>query len=202
MSKLKIALTGGIASGKSKVGNILKDLGAAIIDLDVISRKVVMPRTDGLSELVTNFGSSILNDDETLNRSELRNLLLKDKSNKRLIESILHPKILDYMQKEITNIDNDIVVVEIPLLGETGNTHMFDRAIIVDCNKSDQLERLIKRDGINEVKAQSMISAQISREERLKIAEKLPTDIIDNSSQSSNLEQDVSLLYDRLINNK
>jgi len=60
MSKLKIALTGGIASGKSKVGNILKDLGAAIIDLDVISRKVVMPRTDGLSELVTNFGSSIL----------------------------------------------------------------------------------------------------------------------------------------------
>ena len=202
MSKLKIALTGGIASGKSKVGNILKDLGAAIIDLDVISRKVVMPRTDGLSELVTNFGSSILNDDETLNRSELRNLLLKDKSNKRLIESILHPKILDYMQKEITNIDNDIVVVEIPLLGETGNIHMFDRAIIVDCNKSDQLERLIKRDGINEDKAQSMISAQISREERLKIAEKLPTDIIDNSSQSSSLEQDVSLLYDRLINNK
>jgi len=106
------------------------------------------------------------------------------------------------MQKEITNIDNDIVVVEIPLLGETGNIHMFDRAIIVDCNKSDQLERLIKRDGINEDKAQSMISAQISREERLKIAEKLPTDIIDNSSQSSSLEQDVSLLYDRLINNK
>jgi dephospho-CoA kinase len=200
MQKYKIALTGGIASGKSRVSKIFKGLGAAVIDLDDISRKVVIPGTDGLKELVSSFGSDILNEDKTLNRSMLRKLLIKDKKNKQLIESILHPKIINHMKLEINNIDNEVVIVEIPLLSESDNKHIFDRAIIVDCDESEQLERLMKRDKIDKEEAKSIIATQITREERLNIANEMPTDIIQNSSEDSGLEQKVSTLYDKLIN--
>ena len=180
---MKIALTGGIACGKSNVCQLFKKLGAKVISLDELSRQVVTPDSKGLNQLIECFGDGILNADKTLNRKALRDILLKDKANQQLIEDILHPKILEKMQMEIEKTKNNVIIVEIPLLVEKNLNYLFDRAIIVNCNEKNQLKRLIKRENISEKSAKQQISAQISAEERLEIAKKLPTDVIENNSQ-------------------
>jgi dephospho-CoA kinase len=197
----KIALTGGIASGKSLASKIFQKLGANVIDLDAVSRKVVVPGSDGLMELVKSFGSSILNSDGTLNRKELRKLLIDSKDNQIKIESILHQKILDRMDLEVDKIDSKFVIIEIPLLAESGSSQMYDRAIIVDCEESTQLERLITRENIDKDDAIKMMSAQVNREDRLKISDNLPTDIITNDTTESDLGKQVSALYEKFTNN-
>ncbi len=200
MSPIKIALTGGIACGKSNVAQIFSDLGVDIIDLDELSRLVVEPGTQGLRELVDYFGDCILNTDQTLNRQVLREILLKNTTNQEKIESILHPKILEKMQMEIKKVKNKLVIVEIPLLVEKNLAYLFDRAIIVECDKQKQLKRLIKRENIDENQAKSMISAQTTQENRLKLANQLPVDIIENNSQIFEMEQKVKDLYQKLVN--
>jgi dephospho-CoA kinase len=197
---MKIALTGGIACGKSKVSQLFKKLGAKVISLDELSRQVVMPDSKGLNQLIERFGDVILNADKTLNRKALRDILLKDKANQKLIEDILHPKILEKMQMEIEKTKNKVIIVEIPLLVEKNLDYLFDRAIIVNCNEKNQLKRLIKRENISEKSAKQQISAQISAEERLEIAKKLPTDVIENNSQIFEMEEKVANLYQKLAN--
>lgn len=197
---MKIALTGGIACGKSKVSQLFKKLGAEVISLDELSRQVVMPDSKGLNQLIERFGDGILNADKTLNRKALRDILLKDKANQQLIEDILHPKILEKMQMEIEKTKNKVIIVEIPLLVEKNLDYLFDRAIIVNCNEINQLKRLIKRENISEKSAKQQISAQISTEERLEIAKKLPTDVIENNSQIFEMEEKVANLYQKLAN--
>ncbi|HAE04430.1 MAG TPA: dephospho-CoA kinase, partial [Gammaproteobacteria bacterium] len=146
MSALKIALTGGIACGKSSVSQIFKKLGVPIIDLDVIARTVVETNTQGLVELVAHFGNGILNDDQTLNRQALRQQLFKNSENQQVIEEILHPKILEKMQTDIEKLNTQLVIVEVPLLVEQNLSPLFDRAIVVDCSEENQLKRLLKRE--------------------------------------------------------
>jgi dephospho-CoA kinase len=197
---MKIALTGGIACGKSKVSQLFKKLGAEVISLDELSRQVVTPDSKGLNQLIERFGDVILNADKTLNRKALRDILLKDKANQKLIEDILHPKILEKMQMEIEKTKNKVIIVEIPLLVEKNLDYLFDRGVIVNCSEINQLKRLIKRENISEKSAKQQISAQISAEERLKIAKKLPIDVIENNSQIFEMEEKVANLYQKLAN--
>ncbi len=200
MSPIKIALTGGIACGKSNVARCFAELGVDIIDLDELSRLVVEPDTEGLNALIDYFGNHILNTDQTLNRRALQEILLKNPANQEKIESILHPKILEKMQMEIEKVKNKLVIIEIPLLVEKNLAYLFDRAIIVECDEQKQLKRLIKRENINENQAKSMISAQISQENRSKLAKQLPVDMIENNSEISEMAQKVQTLYQKLIN--
>ncbi len=200
MSIIKIALTGGIACGKSKVSQILSGLGVNVISLDEVARQVVKPSTLGLKELIKHFGDGILNTDKSLNRSTLRRLLLESKSNQQLIEAVLHPKILMRMQTEIKKLKTKLVVVEIPLLAEKNLTHLFDRVIIVECHEEQQLKRLIVRDNVNPKEAKSMVLAQITHSLRLELCEKLPIDIIENNLGIDNLTQKTNQLYKKLIN--
>ena len=199
MSILKIALTGGIACGKSSVSQIFKEMGVPIIDLDVIAREVVKPNTQGLTELVSNFGDGILNADKTLNRQSLRQQLFDHPSKQQLIEEILHPKILARMQRDIENLNTQLVIVEVPLLVEQNLSHLFDRAIVVDCSEQNQLKRLLQRENIDEDLAKTMISAQASREQRLELGEKISTDVIENNSDILSLEQKVKDLAQQLL---
>ena len=199
MSILKIALTGGIACGKSSVSQIFKEMGVPIIDLDVIAREVVKPNTQGLTELVSNFGDGILNADKTLNRQSLRQQLFDHPSKQQLIEEILHPKILARMQRDIENLNTQLVIVEVPLLVEQNLSHLFDRAIVVDCREQNQLKRLLQRENIDEDLAKTMISAQASREQRLELGEKISTDVIENNSDILSLEQKVKDLAQQLL---
>ena len=199
MSILKIALTGGIACGKSSVSQIFKEMGVPIIDLDVIAREVVEPNTQGLTELVSNFGDGILNADKTLNRQSLRQQLFEHPSKQQLIEEILHPKILEKMQRDIENLNTQLVIIEVPLLVEQNLSHLFDRAIVVDCSEQNQLKRLLQRENIDENLAKTMISAQASREQRLELGEKISTDVIENNSDILSLEQKVKSLAQQLL---
>lgn len=200
MSTLKIALTGGIACGKSSVSQIFKKLGVPIIDLDVIARTVVETNTQGLVELVVHFGNGILNDDQTLNRQALRQQLFQNSENQQVIEEILHPKILEKMQTDIEKLNTRLVVVEVPLLAEQNLSNLFDRAIVVDCNEENQLKRLLKREKLDEKLAKTMIAAQASRKQRLALSEKLPTDILENNSEIFEMEQKVQDLAKKLLN--
>jgi dephospho-CoA kinase len=196
---MKIALTGGVACGKSQVARCLKNLGADIIDLDEISRQVVMPNTEGLKALVVQFGEEILQKNGSLDRAKLRDILLKNCKNKTLIETILHPKILQKMQKNIEKCQKSLIIVELPLLFEQNLTYLFDRVIIVDCSKQNQLKTLQKRDNIDENLAKKLISTQMSRENRLNHADKLPTDIIQNNFKPLDLTQKTQNLYQKLL---
>jgi dephospho-CoA kinase len=200
MKTLKIALTGGIACGKSSVIQIFKKNAIAIIDLDVIAREVVEPNSQALSELVAHFGNGILNDDQTLNREALRQVLFENNANQKIIEEILHPKILEKMQMEIKKVKNRLVVIEVPLLVEQNLSNLFDRAVVVDCNEQNQLKRLLKRENIDEKLAKTMISAQASRKQRLALSKKLPTDILENNSEIFEMEQKAQDLAHKLLN--
>ena len=196
---LKVALTGGIASGKSLVSNILDNLGCTIIDLDIFAREVVEPGTDGLSELVAHFGKDILTNDGFLNRTRLRDELYQNEQNRLIIEQTLHPKILNKMQNAMDEHKQGVIIVVVPLLVEKALWRPFDRAIIVDCKSGNQLNRLMLREGIDQKKAVSMLSSQVSREKRLELKKHLQTDVIENNSSLAELEEKVTSLYQKLI---
>ncbi len=200
MTTLKIALTGGIACGKSQVAEIFSRLGADVVRLDDISKQVTTPNSDGLKALVDAFGAEILNQDGSLNRQMLRALLLQNEGNKSQIEAILHPKILKIMQKWQENSKKPINIVEIPLLVEKNLAYLFDRAIILTCDGEKQLKRLQKRENISEKEAKSIISVQISHENRLKVTKELPCDVVDNNGALADLEKQVIQLHQKLIN--
>ena len=195
---LKIALTGGIASGKTLVSDLLEIYGCHIVDLDVIAREVVVPGTEGLKELIEIFGKSILLTDGTLNRKHLRDELYKKGRNRALIEQILHPKILKKMKTSMDECQEEIIVIVIPLLVEKNLWEPFDRAIVVDCEIETQLSRLISRENIDKDKAEVMLMAQASREQRLQLNDYLPTDVIENNSQISDLKEKVASLNQKL----
>ena len=196
---IKVALTGGIASGKSLVSDLLEIHGCKIIDLDVISREVVMPGTKGLQELVGTFGKSILSSDGSLDRKNLRDVLYKKGRNRALIEQILHPKILHKMKVMMDGYHEGVMIVVIPLLVEKELWDPFDRAVLVDCESETQIKRLMERENIDSEKAKTMLMAQASREQRLKLNEHLPTDIIENNSRLSDLKDIVHLLNQKLF---
>jgi dephospho-CoA kinase len=197
-SKLKVALTGGIASGKSQVSALLERHGCFIIDLDVIAREVVEPGTDGLKELIENFGNSILSNDGTLNRKYLRDQLFKKGRNRAIIEQVLHPKILQKMKATMDACTQGIVIVVVPLLVEKNLWKPFDRAIVVDCEVDNQINRLMTRENIDQSKAEAMLLAQASREQRFQLNNHLPTDIIGNNVKIVDLDEKVANLYQKL----
>ena len=196
---IKVTLTGGIASGKSLVSDLLEIHGCKIIDLDVISREVVMPGADGLQELIDTFGKSILLNDGSLDRKNLRDVLYKKGRNRALIEQILHPKILHKMKAMMNDYHEGVMIVVIPLLVEKELWGPFDRAILVDCESETQIKRLMERENIDSEKAKTMLMAQASREQRLKLNEHLPTDIIENNSRVSDLKEKVEKLNQKLF---
>jgi len=195
---LKVALTGGIASGKTLVSDLLEIYGCHIVDLDVIAREVVLPGTEGLKELIEIFGESILLTDGTLNRKHLRDELYKKGRNRAIIEQILHPKILQKMKTSMDEYQEGVIVIVIPLLVEKNLWEPFDRAIVVDCEIETQLSRLMSRENVDKEKAEVMLMAQASREQRLQLNDYLPTDVIENNSQISELKEKVANLNQKL----
>lgn len=195
---LKVALTGGIASGKTLVSDLLEIYGCHIVDLDVIAREVVLPGTEGLKELIEIFGESILLTDGTLNRKHLRDELYKKGRNRAIIEQTLHPKILQKMKTSMDEHQEGVIVIVIPLLVEKNLWEPFDRAIVVDCEIETQLSRLMSRENVDKEKAEVMLMAQASREQRLQLNDYLPTDIIENNSQISDLKEKVANLNQKL----
>lgn len=181
---LRVGLTGGIASGKSLVAEMLGEFGARLVDADQIAREVVAPGEPALAEIVGAFGESILAADGSLDRRRMRALVFANSQSRKRLEGLLHPVIrarmlerMDAAAQTLQRGMDSYVVAVVPLLVETGFSEHVDRVLLVDCPAQLQLERLMQRDGMTRSQAEAMLSAQASPAARRAAAD----DIIDNS---------------------
>jgi dephospho-CoA kinase len=197
---LKIALTGGISSGKSTSAKILQKNNINVISLDEISKNITKKKSQALKELTAEFGDSILTIDKNLNRAELKRILFNNTKDKEKIEKILHPKIFKKMQSLIKQTKGKIAVVEIPLLIEKNWVNSFDICILIDCSEQNQMKRLLKYQNIEKDLAMKIIKNQATRSEKLKIKNILPTYIINNDNDLNSLEQKIIKLSNKLLN--
>ena len=169
----KIGLTGGIASGKTTVSDCFKKLGAQVIDADVISHEVTEPSGSAFEEILSEFGSEILDEKGLINRKKMRAIIFNDPSQKKILEKIIHPKVRDEMFQRINKSDDHYLIVSVPLLVETGMHQIMDRNLLVDCSEDTQIERLMHRDKITLNEAKAILKNQASRSDRKKIADDL-----------------------------
>lgn len=174
---LRIALTGGIGSGKSTVASLFQKFGTVIIDSDVISRDIVRPDSPCLDAIVNEFGSDLLTNEGTLEREKLRNIIFNNNEAKTKLEGILHPVIYQEIEEQISRVDYPYCLIVIPLLIETQAIDRYDRILLVDINKKLQIERASNRDKTSTDIVEKIIKSQASRKQRLKYAD----DIIDNN---------------------
>ncbi|HWU68877.1 MAG TPA: dephospho-CoA kinase [Stenotrophobium sp.] len=177
MPALTIGLTGGIASGKSLVGDHFEKLGVPVLDADQVSREVVLPGSPALAELVRHFGPDILDEAGQLNRRRMRERVFGDVDARRQLEAILHPHISRRLRAWRDAQTAPYAILSVAILLESGMHELVDRVLVVDTPPETQLERLRGRDNIDETLARQMLAAQLPREQRLKAAH----DVILNS---------------------
>jgi dephospho-CoA kinase len=189
---LRIGLTGGIASGKSVVAAMFVELGASLVDTDVIAREVVAPASPGLAAVAAEFGTAIVRPDGSLDRRRLRSIVFADPAKRVRLEAILHPLIRSRTLSAMTVADGPYVIVAVPLLVETNFRELVDRVLVVTCDTEQQIERLMQRDGIDRAQAVAMVEAQIDPLSRLEQAD----DTIDNSSTLEHTRKQVHDLHE------
>lgn len=191
----RIALTGGIASGKTAVSDRLAELGATIIDSDVLAREVVEPGTPALAAIVDTFGPSVLNQDGSLDRAALAAIVFSDAAARATLNGIVHPAVRARAQQlEAAAPAGAVVVQVIPLLVEAKLVDRFDTVIVVDVPPQLQIARLKTRNGLDREEAEDRLAAQASRRQRLAVAD----EVIDNSGSLDELRAQVDALWDRL----
>jgi dephospho-CoA kinase len=172
---LIVGLTGGVASGKTVVSQVLREEGAYIIDADQIAKELVQPHQPAWNEIVKVFGEEILQEDGTIHRKKLADKVFADLKQRELLNQILHPRIreeMDRRTKEIGQKDPEaIVVIDAPLLVERGEHHEIDKLIVVTSTQTQQIKRLKDRDGISPEEALRMLSSQMPLEKKVELAD-------------------------------
>jgi len=189
---VRVGLTGGVASGKSTVSAVLAELGAVVIDADLLAREVVAAGTDGLAEIVEVFGPQVLTEDGELDRPAMGTLVFGDPERRRALEAIIHPRVRERGREIEADAQADAMVVhDIPLLAETGQAANFDAVIVVDVPTEVQVERMMSLRGLTREEAESRVAAQATREQRLAIA----THVIENSGTVEDLRRRVAEVH-------
>jgi dephospho-CoA kinase len=188
---LLIALTGGIASGKSAVADIFASLGVPVLDTDQIARDVVEPGMPALEELVRTFGANILDASGKLDRKRMRERVFAKPEERARLEHITHPAIREELAKRSARAGGPYQVHVIPLLVEKSRADDYDRVLLVDCPEEDQIKRLMARDGATLEQARAMLAAQATREQRRAIAD----DVIVNTGTLRDLQRFVETLH-------
>jgi len=191
-----LAVTGGIASGKSAATAAFERLGVPVIDADVIARELVQPGLAPLAEIVERFGPDVLDRQGGLDRRALRARIFADTGARRDLEAILHPRIRERMhQRAVERADAGYVVLAIPLLTPSSRYPWIEKVLVIDVPESVQIERVSARDGVDESAARSALAAQIGRAERLSLADH----VIENTGTLEALEAAVQSLHRRLL---
>jgi len=172
---LIVGLTGGVASGKTTVSNILREEGAYLIDADRIARELVQPHTPTWSELLKVFGEKILDRDGSIHRKKLAAIVFSDPQQRNVLNKITHPCIKEEMKRRVEQIGQKdpgaIVVIDAALLVELGDYREMDKVIVVTSTERQQIERLKEREGASEEEARRILSSQMAIEEKLKVAD-------------------------------
>ena len=158
---LRVALTGGIATGKSQCLAIFKSAGAAVIDADQVARDVVAPGSGGLEAVVKQFGRSILLSNGQLNRAKLGMVIFADPAARQQLEDIIHPRVYAAIERWFVSLDATLGIADIPLLFETSREEEFDLVVVAACKPDQQLARLIARTHLSEAEARNRIAAQL-----------------------------------------
>ncbi len=195
---LKVGLTGSIAVGKSYVCKLLEEFGCRVLDADRTARDVVLPGTEGLRRVVEKFGRGVLNDNGELDRKVLGSYVFADESKRQLLNSILHPLIIEaqdeWLSKQVSEDPKGIAVIDAALMIESGSYLRFEELIVVWCQTDIQLERLMSRDSIGLAEANRKIASQISQEEKKKYA----TFLIDTSEGFETTGEQTASVYRKL----
>ena len=189
-----IGLTGGIASGKSLVTSRLRELGATIVDADVLAREVVEPGTEGLAAIAKQFGSRVLTEDGTLNRPALGAIIFSDPEQREVLNGITHPAIWKRAKELFAAAAVDeVVVYDVPLLveGAKGRQLDFDLIVVVDASADTRLHRLMELRGMSREEAAHRLNSQASDAERLAIADV----VIDNEGTIEHTYEQVDALW-------
>jgi len=172
---LVIGLTGGVASGKTTVSEVLREEGAILIDADQIARELVQPKTEAWQELVRAFGNEILERDGSIRRQKLASLIFSNPRQRSVLDRILHPRIREEIRRRLKGIEQKnpeaLVVIDAPLLIETGGHREMDKVIVVACTETQQIERLRRRSQLSEDQARAMLSSQMPLEEKKRVAD-------------------------------
>jgi dephospho-CoA kinase len=190
----RVALTGGIASGKTTVANLFAARGVPLIDTDVIAREVVAPGQPALDAVVAAFGPGVLEAQGQLDRRQLRDMIFADATARARLEAILHPAIRAEMERQsrAAASHGPYQVLVIPLLAEGGRRDHVDRVLVVDAPEALQIERLMARDAVTREQATAALQAQASREARLALAD----DVVVNTGNLAELEPQVAALHE------
>ena len=189
---MRVGLTGGVASGKSTVSAILTELGAVVIDADLLAREVVAAGTDGLAAVVEEFGPEVLGPDGALDRPRLGALVFADPERRRALEAIIHPRVRARAAEiEASAPEGSVVVHDIPLLTETGQAASFDAVVVVDVPIEVQVDRMVRIRGMSEEDARARVAAQAAREDRLSVA----TYVVENTGSLEDLQARVEEVY-------
>jgi dephospho-CoA kinase len=192
---LRVALTGGIASGKSTVASLFEQLRVPVIDMDLIAREVVAPGSALLASVLERFGPGVRCSDGSLDRRALRELVFRDAAARRELEALLHPAIQARAAQRAAAVEAPYLIVVIPLLAESGSASDYDRVLVVDCEESLQRARLAARDGADADLIDAALAAQAPRAARLALA----TEVIHNSGSLAALDAQVRDLHARYL---
>lgn len=191
-----VALTGGVASGKSAVAQRFEALGIRVYDADVAAREVVAPREPALAEIEFVFGAEMLQADGSLDRRAMRERVFADVEARRKLEAIIHPRVRAWLRRRVGMDRGPYCMLAIPLLVENRTEYDWvDRVLVVDAPEMLQVERLMRRDGVTREAAQRVLDAQSTRAQRLAIAD----DVIVNDGEASALDAQVAALHARYL---
>lgn len=195
---LKVGLTGGIATGKSFVIGVLKELGCEVLDADQIAREVVEPGLPAFDEIVAFFGQEVVGKDGSLDRGKLGEIIFADASKRAKLNSIVHPRVFEAQAlwlAEVERRDPDaITVIDAALMIETGSYRRFEKLVVVYCEPEIQLERLMTRNNLSREQAMARISSQMPSSEKLKYADFS----VNTSLGFEDTRRQVELLYEQL----
>lgn len=196
---LLVGLTGGIATGKSTVSDMLRRRGGVIIDADVLAREVVAAGEPALRAIADEFGADVIAADGSLDRKKLGAIVFRDAERRKRLEAITHPAIRERFARQIADLTDrgftGLVFFDAPVMIESGNYRHMDRLVVVATDAATQVERLMARDGIDREEAERKIASQMPVAEKAKLADH----VIDNSGDRAATERQVEQVYEALL---
>jgi len=188
---LIIGLTGGIGSGKSTAAEIFAELGVPVIDTDIIAHELTRPGQPAVEEIAARLGRDVLSDNGDLDRDRLRRIVFQDPQKRLQLEQILHPRILDEVDRRIHQLNAPYCIVVIPLLFEKNLQERVDRTLVIDCPESLQRERVLQRPEMDPTQVDAILRSQLTREARRERAD----DIVTNTTDLDTLRQQILGLH-------
>jgi dephospho-CoA kinase len=194
--KLVVGVTGGIGCGKTTAVKLFEQLGASVVDTDAIAHALTQPGGAAMPVIRERFGPEYVQADGGLDRAGMRALVFADPQAKRDLEAILHPMIAAQSRLQVQQAAGPYVLLVVPLLVERGGYRdLLDRVLVVDCDASQQLERVRRRSGLTEEQTRAIMATQATRAERLRAAD----DVIHNDGSQTQLSEQVQALHGRYL---